>query len=459
MLLLHYFKELFKDRQLMKSCVTLAIPIMLQTLVVSSVNLVDNLMVGKLGDVALSAVVSSNKYYAIIQFVVNAVIASCSIYLSQFNGAGNIEKMKETFRFSFICSYTLLILGFTLVIVFPSQLIGFIIDDPAVILEGTNYLKYACWSYLPMGISICIAGSMRVVGDSKSPMMVSIVGIITNAFLDYAMIFGKFGFPMMGVAGAALATVIARIVEACLYLVVLKRGEYPFKTKISELLKFKKSLAKDIIVKAIPLTINEFLWQFGMTVLMKAYSSRGTVINTAYSIQMTISEIFFILFSGMAVASTVLIGTPLGANRLEEAKGNGYKLICFSELLSIVFGAGMFLSSYIVPLIYTTVSNDAMSCAQDFLKTMGLLYWIYMFNVQCYFILRAGGDTKSTMFMDSGFMWAFNIPLVAVLCYFTDLSIILVYVIGQCTDLVKAFIAYRMVRKEKWVRNLAIENQ
>lgn len=441
----------------MKKCITLAIPIMFQNLVVSAVSLVDNLMVGQLGDVAISAVASSNKYYSIIFFVINSVVASCLIFMAQYNGAGNIEKMKETYRFSLIASYVPIIVAFIIVSIFPEKLIGFIINDQAIIAEGTKYFRLAAFSYLPLGISIAVSGAMRCIGDSKTPMFISIISIFVNAFLDYGLILGKFNMPALGVEGAAIATIIARVVEALLLIRAIKKGDYIFDTELKELFVFDTKLAKDILVKAFPLVLNELLFQFGMTMQLKALSTRGALVNTAYSISVTVSDLFFVLFGGMATATTVLVGTPLGANKLKEAKDNGYKLIVFSVILAFFFGAGLFLSQFIVPIIYPSVSSEALEMSQTILRIMGCLFWIYMFDCQCYFTLRAGGDTKSTLFMDSGFMWLVNLPVLFGLALFTNLPVYTVYFIGQCTDIIKAFVAFYMVKKEKWVRNLAIE--
>lgn len=457
-MLIHYFKELLKDKKLMKDCLTLAIPMMLQQLVIASVNLVDNLMVGKLGDIAFSGVASANKYYNIILFAINAMVASSTIFLAQYNGAKNTDKMKETYRFSIISSYVIIIITFIIVCLFPNQLLKFIIDDKEIINTGVEYIKIACLSYLPIGISISAGSAMRSIGDAKTPMYISISAIFVNAILDYALIFGKLGLPQMGVKGAALATFIARIIEMCLYILISRKLKYDYHTRIRDLFKFSKELSTGILNKAYPLLINEVAWQFGMTVLFKAYSSRGSIINTAYSAASTVSDIFFVLFSGMAVASTVLIGTPLGANKLEEGKANGYKLLCFAVLLSFVFGVGMYSSNFLIPIIYSDISLESIHTAQTFLKVMGCCFWLYTFNCQCYFILRAGGDTKSTMFMDSGYMWLVNVPFVLFLAYKTNLNIYLVYICCQLTDVIKLFIAFSFVRKNKWVVNLATKN-
>ena len=264
--------------------------------------------------------------------------------------------------------------------------------------------------------------------------------------------------PKLGVEGAAIATIIARLVEALLLIRAVKKGDYIFDTEIKDLFDFDSALAKDVIIKAFPLVLNEMLFQLGMAMQLKALSTRGAIANTAYSIAVTVSDLFFVLFGGMATATTVLVGTLLGADKLKEARDNGYKLIVFSVILAFFFGGAMFISQFAVPLIYPSISKEALQTAQLFLKTMSFLFWIYMFDCQCYFTLRAGGDTKSTLFMDSGFMWFVNLPVLFSLATFTNLPTIIIYICGQLTDIIKAFFAFYMVKKEKWVKNLAIKN-
>lgn len=453
--MLNYFKLMLKDKKFQKAVMLIAVPLMMQQLVVSSVNLIDNLMVGQLGDVALSGVSMANRFYMIVWAGVNGMIASSVIYLSQYNGAKDEKHMKQSFRFMIVSSYFLCIPLFLIAFIFPEFIIAFFIKDAAVIEAGSAYLKVAALSYLPSVISLCIASALRALGDTKKPLVISIVSVLTNAIFNYCLIFGVFGFPQLGVVGAAFATLIARIVEAIIYLVALKRSDMPFKTKIHNLFKFEWELAKRITVRAFPLCVNEILWSFGMSTLVRSYSHRGLVVNTAYSMSATISDLFFVLFGGMATASTVLIGTPLGANKLEEAKENGYKLLGFSLILAAVIVVLMFSTSFIAPYFYN-VSMEAKHLSANFLRIMAMFFMLYMFNTSIYFVLRAGGDTKSTLFMDSGFMWTLNIPIVMFLSYCTSLPVLVVYAIGQSTDLLKAVVSYYLLRKEKWVRNLTV---
>ena len=455
-MLLGYFKKTLQDKDLMKQCLTIAIPLMLQQLIVASVNLIDNLMVGELGDVAVSAVSSANRYYSIAQMAINAIVVSSIIFLSQYNGADDREHMRQSFRFSIISSYLFVFIFFFFALFKSDFIIKFIINDKFIIQSGSDYLKIACFSYLPLGLSFPISNVMRSTGDTKRPLFVSMISVVLNIIFDYCLIFGHLGFEPLGVKGAAIATIIVRFIEMFIYLLCIKKGEYHFKTRIIDLLRIEKDLIGKIIVKAIPLLINELLWSIGMTTTIKFYSYRGAVVNTAYSISATVADLFFILFAGMASATTVIVGTKLGANKIEEAKDSAYKLLCFSVYLSLIVAVLMSSFTLVVPYLYSKVSKESLDLANQFLIVMSIFFILYMFNTQTYFILRTGGDTRNTMFMDSGFMWAFNIPLVYILAYHTNIPVLYVYAIGQSTDILKSIIAYRMIRKEKWARNLTL---
>lgn len=446
-------KKFIGTKEFYAIALTVAIPLMLQQLITSSVNLVDNLMVGQLGDMALAGVAAVNKFYLIATYGTNGLLAAAAIFIAQFYGARNFEKMKESFRFSVVFALGIMVVFFLLGTIFPKTIVHYFTNEPLIIEQGLLYLRIAAFTFLPMALTLSISSALRAIGETKIPLYVSVVAVLTNTVLNYFLIFGNFGFPRLGVQGAALATLIARCLEAGILLFILAKIDVPFKTKITELFTVPLELSKKILIKAAPLATNEVLWSLGMATLFKLYGTRGAEVIAGYSIANTTSDIFFVLFGGMAAASTVLISHHLGANELDQARDNGYRLMGLSVILSIVFAVLMYGSSFIVPNWYQ-VSAQSKEVAQNALRIMSVMFWIYMINTQCYFTLRAGGDTKSTLFMDSVFMWCVNISLVAFIAYCTDLNIYQMYIIGQSTDLIKMVIAYRLVRKEKWVVNI-----
>lgn len=451
------FKKYIGDKAFIKTALAVAIPLMFQQLITSSVNLIDNMMVGQLGDAALGGVAAVNRYYMIATFGTNGVLAAAAIFIAQYFGAKNMLKTKESFRFSILCAFAIMIPFALTGLLFPEVIVTFFTDDAEILKQGIDYIRVAAYTFLPMALSLSINNAFRACGETKKPLVIGILTALCNTCLNYVLIFGNFGAPALGVQGAALATLIARIFEMTTLLIILKLSDMPFKTRVQNLLKFPGELAKRIIYKAAPLALNEVLWSSGMATLFKFYSTRGPEVMSGYSISGTTSDIFFVLFGGMAVASNVLISQELGANHLEEARANGYRLLGLSTMLAVVFGAGLFSASFIVPPLYN-VSDTARSVASSMLQVQGVMFWIYMFTCMCYFIVRAGGDTKNTLLMDSGFMWTCNLPLVGLCTYFTDMPILGLYLAGQVTDLIKLVISYKLVCKEKWVRNLTEEH-
>ena len=254
--------------------------------------------------------------------------------------------------------------------------------------------------------------------------------------------------------GAALGTLIARIIELLICLYVLQKREFAFKTSLRRLFEIPKDIMAKVLSKAAPLMLNETLWSAGMAMLFKCYSTRGADVLSGYSIAGTVGDLFFTLFSGMSAAATVVISTPLGAGKLDEARENAYRLLGFSMVLALFFGGMIYLSRGLVPLLYVNVSPEAQKVALDVLSVQAVLFWIYMGSAQCYFTLRAGGDMRHTLILDSGFMWTVNIPIVAFVAYGTKLPYLWPYLCGQMTDLIKLAFAYRLVRREKWLVNL-----
>ncbi len=447
-------KKILKHKSFYISVLVIAVPMMLQSLITSSVNLVDNLMVGVLGDAAIGSVAAVNRYYMIADFAAMGLANAGAVFIAQYYGAEQYNHMKESFRTMLVYSLLIMMVFAAIGLLFPAYILRFFTADEAIIQEGVRYLSVAAWSFIPTAVMLPVYSSMRAVGETKVPLYCSMVSILTNTFLNYCFIFGHFGFPRLEVQGAALGTLLARLIELVICLAVLKKGDYVFSTSMKELFSIPKNIMIRVLSKAAPLMLNETLWSAGMAMLFKLYSTRGVDVMSGYSIAGTIGDLFFTLFSGMAAAATVVISTPLGAGKLDEARANAYRLLGFSMVLAVLFGGLICLSRGLVPLLYVNVSPAAQKVARDVLLIQALLFWIYMGTAQCYFTLRAGGDMRHTLLMDSGFMWVFNIPVVALVAYGTNLPYLWPYVAGQLTDFVKLAFAYRLIRREKWLVNL-----
>ena len=436
------------------SVLAVAVPMMLEQLITNSVNLVDNLMVGTLGDAAIGSVAAVNRYYMIASYAAMGLSAAGGVFIAQYRGANEEEHMKESFRTMLLFNFLIIGLFTSAALLYPSSILSFFTRDPRIIHDGVIYLSIAAWSFLPMAVMMSVYSSMRSIGETRVPLRCSIISIFANVILNYCLIFGAFGFPRLELRGAAAATLLARLIELCASMVFLRRGNYAFKTSLADLFRIPRELGLRVLSKAAPLMLNETLWAGGMATLFKLYCVRGSDVMSGYSIACSIGDLFFMMLSGMAAAATVFISIPLGAGNKEEARENAYRLLRFSMALAVVLGIFIWLSRSLVPILYSGVSAGAQKVAADVLGVQACLFWIYMGGAQCYFTLRAGGDMRHTLIMDSGFMWAFAIPAVAFTTYCTNLPYLWPYVIGELTEIVKLIFAFRLVKREEWLVNL-----
>jgi putative MATE family efflux protein len=451
-------KTFIGDRQFYKTLFQVAAPLVLQQLITTSVQLVDNVMVGRLGESSIGAVSVINQLYFIVILVTFGAYAGAGIFTSQFFGSGDHDKLKQTFRFKLITGALIALIALIIFTVFGENLIRLFTKNPETIKQGLAYLKIARWSAFPWVISVAISNTFREMSITKPLLYISIVAIITNTLLNFLLIFGLLGFPALGVTGAAIATFISRFVELGLMIVLLIKKGSIFNTKMTQMLHIQPKLLKSMIIMSIPLTLNELLWSTGQTAFLHAYSTRGDSALAALNISGAISQLVFVTFGGIATAVAVLVGNTLGKNALDEAKDNARKLIAFSVFFAVIAGLILFILSFFILNIYD-VAETTKDIARFNIRINALFIPVYSFNVALFFTLRSGGDTKSTFMIDSGYMWVVAVPIAMVLAYLTDLKVTMMFLLIQSLDLPKMFFGLSRFRKEHWVKNLALEHR
>jgi len=450
------FKQFIGNRAFYKTLIAVALPLVLQQLITTSVQLVDNVMVGRLGEEAIGSVSVVNQLYFVVILVTFGALGGAGIFTAQYFGSKDFEKLKQTFRFKLIVGLLLAISSFVIFSLYGEMLIRLFTDDVQTIQGGLGYLNIIKWSAFPWILSVAISNTFRETGVTKPLLKISIVAILVNTGLNFILIFGLLGFPALGVIGAAIATLISRTVEFLLTTVLLYRKGHIFSTKITELFKIDRKILASIVLMALPLTINEALWSSGQTVFIHAYARRGLSALAAMNITGAISQLVFVTFGGIATAVAVMVGNTLGKNELEEAKENAKKLIFTAVMIAIVAGIVLFILSFFILDIYS-VDIETKRVAQFNIRINALFIPVYSFNVALYFTLRSGGDTKSTMMIDSGYMWLVPVPVSLLLSYLTQLPITLMFLIVQSLDIPKMMFGLSRYRKEHWVKNLAKE--
>lgn len=454
------------DGAFYKVILALVVPIVIQNTITNFVSLLDNIMVGAVSTEQMSGVSIANQLVFVYNLCIFGGMSVSSIFAAQFYGAKNDEGIRHSFRYAM---YVAIVVGALATIVlgfFRGNLISHFIND----VESTGgaeetfaaadaYVLVMIFGLLPFAISQAYAGILRVVGESKLPMIASVTSVLVNLVFNYLLIFGKFGFPAMQAKGAAVATVISRYVEMFIIVFVSharmrRAGMYAFLRGAYRSLRIPGALLKQIFAKGLPLLFNEALWSSGMTCLNQQYSLRGLNVVAALTVTTTISNLFNTFYLSMGTAASVMVGRALGAGDEEDARGTARKIIFFCILVCLVIEIIMFLLAPALPRIYLETGDAVRAIACDMIRLYALSAPLIGFANCAYFILRAGGKTGITFLFDCGFTWLVPLPVVASLVHFTNLGIIPVYAIYHATELVKDVFGYILLKKGIWIQNI-----
>lgn len=436
-----------------KATIAIALPIMAQQFVASFVNLIDNIMIGSVGSIALTSVTVANRIYLIFNSTLFGICGAAGIFIAQYYGANDKEKCQKILNINLTCGIVIATLFMLALIFIPGQLMGIFTSNPQVIEECLKYIQFALLTYIPFAVSYSVMMALRAVGINKIQLVIGTIGVAINTFLNYILIFGHFGMPSLGIQGAAIATAIARFIEMMIYLVILLRKKHFFHFSIKELIYLDFSLIRSMVRKAIPLTVNEILFSLGLSMIFLSYMRCDESLISAISVVDTVMQIAFIIFGGLSSAVSILIGNKLGANEIEEAKSNAYKLLAFGVMIAITITAILYSVAPMIARMYN-VEDNIKETIVTLLRIKSFLLPVFVYNVCIFFTLRAGGDTFSTMIMDSGFLWCVGVLVSTVLSMYFDIPLVLLYVIVESCDILKLFVAAYFFKKGNWAKNM-----
>ena len=459
-------RRLIGDRTFYKRVTAIVLPIIIQNTISNVVSLLDNVMVGQVGTLQMSAVAIVNQLLFIFNLCIFGGLAGAGIFATQFAGAKDDVGVRHCFRLKMMLGGAMVLIALLIFHLLPNQLISMYLtnsaspaDTAATLGYGLDYLRVMLWGLLPFALTQAYASTLREVGETRLPMMASIIAILINLCFNYLLIFGHLGFPQMGVTGAAVATVLSRYVETAIIIIYThqKKLDYPFIQGAYRSLRVPLSLCRDIAVKGAPLLINEFLWSSGMAMLMQCYSVRGLDVVAASNISSTVANLFNVVFLSMGSAVAIMVGQALGANDTKGAKDTAYKLLFLGVACSIVIGSIMLLLAPAIPQIYNT-EEEVRELACQFLRIVAVLMPLFSFSHNCYFTLRSGGKTIITFLFDSVFTWTVSFACAYSLAHFTSMPIVPLYFCVQALDLIKCIIGAILVTKGVWIHNI-VANQ
>ena len=447
------------DRNFYKSYIALALPMILQNAVTNLVSFLDNIMVGQLGTEQMSGVAIVNQLIFVYNLAIFGAVSAASIFGAQYFGKGNHKGHMYSFRFKLYAALTVTALTILLFVTKGERLISLYLTDTsgsgatgAALQYGLEYLIIMMAGLIPFAVNQAYATNIKETGQTLLPMIASFVAVGSNAILDYLLIFGIGPFPELGVQGAALATVIARYIEALMIIIWAHRhreknqylkGAYTgFGIPADEL--------KAIIIKGLPLMMNEVLWAAGMTAVIQCYSIRGLEVVAGLNIATTITNLFNIIYLQLGACISIVVGQYLGAGKLEEAKDADNKMIVFSVFCCVIVAVCMLFIGRFFPQIYNT-SEEIRALATKFIAVSAIIMPFCSFSHASYFTLRSGGKTMVTFLFDSVFTWIIIVPIAFLLAHFTGLGIVSVYFLVQATELIKVVIGYFMIRSNVWL--------
>lgn len=452
-------KKYIGDRNFYKSYIALALPMILQNAVTNLVSFLDNIMVGQLGTEQMSGVAIVNQLIFVYNLAIFGAVSAASIFGAQYFGKGNHKGHMYSFRFKLYAALTVTALTILLFVTKGENLISLYLTDTsgsgatgAALQYGLEYLIIMIAGLIPFAVNQAYATNIKETGQTLLPMIASFVAVGSNAILDYLLIFGIGPFPELGVQGAALATVIARYIEALMIIIWAHRhreknrylkGAYTgFGIPADEL--------KAIIIKGLPLMMNEVLWAAGMTAVIQCYSIRGLEVVAGLNIATTITNLFNIIYLQLGACISIVVGQYLGAGKLEEAKDADNKMIVFSVFCCVIVAVCMLFIGRFFPQIYNT-SEEIRALATKFIAVSAIIMPFCSFSHASYFTLRSGGKTMVTFLFDSVFTWIIIVPIAFLLAHFTGLGIVSVYFLVQATELIKVVIGYFMIRSNVWL--------
>lgn len=445
--------DFFSDKKFYKTLLILAFPIMIQNILMSSLSMIDTMMVGALGDIPVAAVGIGNQVNFLVQLFMLGIVGGTSIFISQFWGKRDKQNIKKTVGVSTLSSCLVGILG-TVVVLFGARFIaGIFSDDQLVIQNVVSYLRIMAFSYIINGVTVSLAFGLRSIEDSKSPMLVSAIAVFANITLNYILIFGKFGAPELGVVGAAIATVIARFIE-CGLLVLIASKNPVFKGSFKDFIDFDVVFLKEVYRSVTPVLLNEICWGIGNFLYSIAYGQIGTSAMASIQICNNIQNIFMVFGFSMASASLVMIGNQVGAGNEETARSYGNKFTILSVTIGLVIGIGMMLSTDLIMGLFN-VSPEVKRYSVLILNVFVFLAPVRMMNlVVIVGVLRGGGDAGYALKAEAIPMWCIGVPMAFIGAVFLQLEVHYVMILVSIEEVVKLIFCAVRLKGGKWIRSV-----
>jgi len=441
-----------------KTLFFIALPVVIQHIISIGLNMVDTIMVSKLGEDAITAVGLGNRFYFIFSTICFGIFSGASIFIAQYWGIGDTKSIKKIFGIDLIIGVSLSLIFSFVVFFFSKQILSVFISDTYVINLGSQYMRIVAFSYTLTAVSFAFSFNSRAIHKLKIPTIINAIALSINTFINWVLITGNLGFDSYGVQGAAIATLISRLFEfiALLFYIYHDRN-HPLAGSFKEFTSWNKTMLTNVLKTSIPVIMSEAAWSIGTSVYFVAYGFIGSYAIAVVQVSTNISDFFQAIFMGVGSACAVMIGNEIGKGNIDLAFNYSKKFIKVTLILSIAFSILLFiLRGHIIDFF-------ALSPTTNYYLDKALIVFCLYFTPKMFTymficgILRAGGDTKFCMFLDIVTIWFIGVPLSFFSVLVLKLPVHLVMAVVFSEEILKLFIVLKRYSSKKWINSLIID--
>ncbi len=447
--------DFYSDREYFRNMLKIALPIIVQQLAFALLNMLGVVFVGQKGETSVAAVGLAGQLAFLLNLVHFGIISGAAMFTAQFWGKQDIPNLRRVLGLCLLLALSASFIFFMLSQFFPENILRIYSEDEAVIALGINYIRTFSWTFIFFAVTFSYALVMRSTGNVITPTLVSVCALLISTFLSYSLLFGKFGLPELGIQGVAVAAVIARAMECVTLLLVTYVSKSPVAGSVRELFDFDLGFAGRVIRPMFPVIVNELFWSLGITTYYVIYGRMGTASIATMNIVSSIEQVAFVLFIGIANATSVLVGNRIGAGNEDEA------YVYAGRSLGLGIGGGILMGLLLQTLkarilSWYNVSPEVIQNASYVINVVSIFLWVRVNNMTIVVgILRAGGDTRFSMFLDGFIIWLVGVPLAAMAAFLLHLPIYFVYLFAMSEEFTKWALGLYRYRSRKWINNLA----
>ena len=449
--------DFYRDPEYFAEVKKIAIPIIIQQFTFAGLNMVGVMLVGQKGETSVAAVGFAGQIAFLLNLVHFGIISGAAMFTAQFWGRRDIPNLRRVLGLCLLLAMSASLVFFSLSQFLPSQILHIYSKDEAVIALGVGYIRTFSWTFLFFAITFSYSLVLRSTGNVKVPTAVSVGALSISTFLSYSLIFGKFGLPEMGIQGAAVAAVISRALECATLISVTYAMKSPVAASLRELTNFDRAFVSKVIKPMLPVMLNELFWALGITTYNVIYGRMGTPSFAAMNIVGTIEQMAFVLFIGISNATSVLVGNRIGADKEDEAFLYAGRSLGLGVVGGVIIGLILQLVKAPVLSLYN-VSPEVIENAGNVINVITFFLWVRVNNMTIVVgVLRAGGDTRFSLFLDGIIIWIVGVPMAYIGANVLHLPVYLVYLCAMSEETAKWFLGMWRYRSRKWINNLAAQ--